>query len=336
MPSFKELLKRLTPTILYFGLSIIILVFDFNIYIEGSETYPKFYIMPIIISIGLYIILLILVQLIKKRKELVKLDDKINFERTLYLFGFYMLVIWFPRQYMIWKFGVTFEKLPLLYLIVTQIIIVEGLVLNEFGLKKEKLLKNVVLGCLIALLDISVITIANIIVPMILEGTNAFSSIELFEIMQFITLAWQMLAVGVSEELFFRGYFFKKIRKSGKSFWYTTTLTSFVFMIFHIPWLINNDLTLNISIPYVISRVVNTFSFAFICCFLYEKTGSIVGPIVYHGLSNSLTTFIFLYVSPTSIFLYELLIAIIAFFNFIIIAFLSPRIIKLLKAEGEF
>ncbi|TXT57092.1 MAG: hypothetical protein BAJALOKI2v1_550026 [Promethearchaeota archaeon] len=62
--------------------------------------------------------------------------------------------------------------------------------------------------------------------------------------------------------------------------------------LFHVPWLINSDLTFNIDLSYIIWRVINTFPFGLICCVLYEKTKSLVAPIVYHGFSNSLTSFI--------------------------------------------
>ncbi len=333
MDQKKEFIIKLIPSILYFGLCTIILLLDFNIWIEGSEEYPKFYIMPIVISLILYIFLIVALEIFKKGKSLESLGSDVDFQKTVYLFIIYLMVIWVPRQFMIWKFGITYEKLPLLYLIVTQIILVEGLILKDFGLKKQNLLKNIILGCLIALLDISIMTLVNIIIPLALEGNNAFSIIETFEIMQFITLAWQMLAVGVSEELFFRGYFFTKMRRSGKSFWYATIFTSIVFMIFHIPWLINADLTLNLSISYVIWRVINTFPFAIVCCVLYEKTGSLAAPIVYHGFSNSLTSFIFLYVSPSSLFLAEILISSIAFFNLLFIALIAPKLVKILKIK---
>ncbi|MFX1566813.1 MAG: lysostaphin resistance A-like protein [Promethearchaeota archaeon] len=324
-------LVKILPSVLYVGLCAFILLLDFNIWIEGSAEYPRFYIMPIVYSLIFLIILIFLIKYIKSKKELRAIPSEISYNNTWILFIAYLAVIWFPRQFMIWKFGVTFEKIPILYLIITQIVLLEGIFLTEFGLKREQLVKNIILGCAIALIDISMMTIFNILIPVIIQGTTVLSNLEPFDITQFITFPWQLLAVGISEELFFRGYFFTKFRRSGKSFWHSAVITSFVFMIFHIPWLITIDFELRLYIPYVIWRVINTFPFGLICCALYEKTTSLTAPIVYHGFSNSLSTFIVVSIGPN--FIIEFLIWIIAFFVLLSITFLTPLICKLFKFE---
>jgi membrane protease YdiL (CAAX protease family) len=238
-----------------------------------------------------------------------------------------MAVIWIPRQFMMWRFGITFEKIPILYLIVTQIVLVEGLMLTEFGLHRKKLLKNILLGCLIAFIYVSIMTVFNVLIPVILNGAGVLSNLEIFEISQFITFPWQLIAVGISEELFFRGYFFTKLRKSGATFWYSAILTSFVFMIFHIPWLIRPDFSVNLYIPYVIYRVINTFPLGLVFCALYEKTRSLTASIVFHGFYNSLTTLLLVNIAPT--FLFELIIWIITFFNLLFLLVLTPHLSKL-------
>ncbi len=330
----RDKLIRILPSILYIGLCAFILLLDFNIWIEGSVEYPRFYIMPIVYSLILFIILVILLKYIKSRKDLVELSSKISYNNTWILFVTYLAIIWFPRQFMIWKFGVTFEKIPLLYLIVTQIVLLEGIVLTEYGLKREYLIKNIILGCLIALIDISIMTVFNILIPIFIEGSTILSSLELFDTTQFITFPWQLIAVGISEELFFRGYFFTKFRKSGKSFWHSAVITSFGFMIFHIPWLISINFTLNLYIPYVIWRVINTFPFGLICCALYEKTNSLTAPIIYHGFSNSLFSFIVINIGPN--FLVELILCCIAFLVLLTIALLVPKVCRLFKFDHLF
>lgn len=330
-----EKLIKITPSLLYFGLCTIILIFDFNIWIEGSAEYPRFYIMPIVISLILFIILIIYIKHYSSKKELHRIEEPPTYNRTLWLFIIYLAVIWFPRQFMIWKFFITFEKIPILYLIVTQIVLVDGFLLSEFGLTKQFLIKGILLGCFIAFIDISIMTIISILLALSLEGAPVLLNIELFELTQFITFPWQLLAVGISEELFFRGYFFTKFRKSGKNFWHSAILTSFLFTIFHIPWLISIDFTFNTDLPYIIWRVINTFPFGLICCVLYEKTKSLTASIVYHGFSNSLTTFIIIGINSVNEFLYELIFWICAFFTLLFIAFLAPKISKLFGFEEK-
>lgn len=323
--SFKWI--QILPTAIYFILCAFILLFDFNIYIEGSTEYPQFYIMPILYSIVLLIVLIIILKYINTKKELNPLGSEVKYKSTVYLFIIYMAVIWVPRQFMMWRFGITYEKLPILYLIVTQIVLIEGLMLTEFGLHRKNLLRNLLLGCFIALINISIMTVFNILIPVILNGTGVLSNLEIFEISQFITFPWQLLAVGISEELFFRGYFFTKLRKSGATFWHSAILTSFVFMIFHVPWLIGPDFSVNLYLPYVIYRVINTFPFGLVCCALYEKTGSLTASIVFHGFYNSLTTFLVVNIVPT--FVFELTIWIITFANLLLLVFLTPYLTKL-------
>lgn len=330
----RDKLIKILPSILYIGLCAFILLLDFNIWIEGSVEYPRFYIMPIVYSLVFLIILIILLKYIKSNKELGGLTSEISYNNTWMLFVAYLAIIWFPRQFMIWKFGVTFEKIPILYLIVTQIVLIEGIFLTEFGLKREQLIKNIILGCLIAIIDISIMSLFNILIPIFIVGSTVLSSLQLFDITQFITFPWQLIAVGISEELLFRGYFFTKFRKSGKSFWHSAVITSFVFMIFHIPWLISINFTLNLYLPYLVWRVINTFPFGLICCALYEKTNSLTAPIVYHGFSNSLTTFIVINIGPN--YVIELLIGIISFFVLFAITFLALWLCKLLKFEHTF
>lgn len=330
----RDVLIKILPSLLYFILCTIIFIFDFNIWIAGSAEYPRFYIMPIIFSLIFLILLIFLLKFIKSKKELTTLSSDVNYLNTFYLFIIYLLIIWFPRQFMIWKFGVTFEKIPILYLIITQIVLLEGLLLTEFGLKREYLLKNILLGCFIALITISIMTVINLVIPIAVEGSGVLSNIELFEMSQFITFPWQLIAVGISEELFFRGYFFTKFRKAGKSFWHSAIVSSAVFMIFHIPWLISIECTVNLDLPYLIWRVVNTFPLGLICCVLYEKTNSLTAPIVYHGFSNSLSTFLLINIGPN--YVIELLIGIISFFVLFGIMFLAPWLCKLLKFEHTF
>jgi membrane protease YdiL (CAAX protease family) len=328
----KSKLIKILPSVLYVGLCTLIFLLDFNIWIKGSVEYPRFYIMPIVFSLILLILLIFLIKYVKSRKELIGLAQDVSYNNTWILFIVYLAIIWFPRQFMIWKFGVTFEKIPILYLIVTQIVLLNGIYLTEFGLKREKLIKNIILGCLIALIDISIMTVINLLIPIIVSGPGVLSNLEPFDIIQFITFPWQLIAVGISEELFFRGYFFTKFRRSGKSFWHSAVVTSFIFMIFHIPWLITIDFTFNLYLPYIIWRVINTFPFGLICCALYEKTNSLIAPIVYHGFSNSLSTFILINISPN--FIIEFSIWTIAFFVLLGITLITPWICKVLKFES--
>jgi membrane protease YdiL (CAAX protease family) len=214
-------------------------------------------------------------------------------------------------------------------MIVSQILLVEGLLLSEFGITKKSFIRNAILGCVIALIDISFMTLINVFLPVALQGSEVLANIAFEDFGFALTFPWQFIAVGISEELFFRGYFYKKIRDSGKSFLYATLLTSFVFLIFHVPWIINPDLSINFDTTRLIFRVVNPFFLGVINCILYEKTKSLVAPIIYHGFNNSVRTFLIINIAqtPTFLLLSELLVLAYA----TLIAFITPRIIKAFK-----
>jgi membrane protease YdiL (CAAX protease family) len=326
-------LIKFLPSVLYFGLCAIILTFDFGIWVPGSLSYPQFYIIPVVFSIIFLIILIILLKIVYANKRLTELEGNVDIRPMFLLLIIYMAVIWIPRQLMIWRFGVTYEKIPMLYLIITQIVLVEGILLSEFGLTKEFFLRNILLGCLVAFVDLSLMTLVNILLPIMIIGSGVLLNIGFPDMIQLFTSPWQIIAVGISEELFFRGYFFTKMRRSGKSFLFSTFLTSLFFSIFHIPWLINVDFTLNLYFPFIINRIVNNFFFGFIMCILYEKTMSLTAPIVFHGFSNSISTFISVNFEQT--LTYSLLLSIIGTFNLIFIALIAPKICKLLKLEKE-
>ncbi|MDM5317204.1 CPBP family intramembrane metalloprotease [Fictibacillus sp. b24] len=75
----------------------------------------------------------------------------------------------------------------------------------------------------------------------------------------------------IYEEIFYRGFLYTWFRRYGV--WNAMILSSFIFMIVHIPTY--NTLPVN-------------FASGLVFCWVYEKTGSIIASIIIHGIVNGI------------------------------------------------
>jgi len=124
-----------------------------------------------------------------------------------------------------------------------------------------------------------------------------------------ISFPFQTIAVGISEELMFRGYLHENLKefdkKSNKKshFYMLIIFNSFLFGLFHIPWYIEPGWIIPPeNLMPMIARVSFTGAFGFFACLIYEYTGSLRILILIHGLWNTLGAFIgssFLYIDFT-------------------------------------
>ncbi|MHA1338200.1 MAG: CPBP family intramembrane glutamic endopeptidase, partial [Promethearchaeota archaeon] len=118
-----------------------------------------------------------------------------------------------------------------------------------------------------------------------------------------ISFPFQTIAVGVSEELMFRGYLQENFREFDKKFEYKshfyfwTFINAFIFGCFHIPWYIEYSPTTFFTVPPeniipMITRIISTGTFGFFMCLIYEYTHSLRITILLHGLYNTIGAFI--------------------------------------------
>jgi membrane protease YdiL (CAAX protease family) len=83
------------------------------------------------------------------------------------------------------------------------------------------------------------------------------------------------LAVGVNEEVYFRGLILKVLNVKGTRF--AIILSSVIFGIAHMPNILAGK-----TIPYIILQITFAFVFGFVCALIVVKTKSIVAPVIWH------------------------------------------------------
>ncbi len=210
-----------------------------------------------------------------------------------FLLIFSIIIIF--RTFVLLRYGLPYEKTPMIFFIVLQIIFVECYYLKDFGFHKDNIWKNIAFT-FILLFIVGIIFVG--ILGIIVLGLSSVRLIDLNLILGTpISINWyglasfpfQLICVGVSEELLFRGYFFTKLRSTNLGYIRSILVSSVFFGLFHVCWYISPQSPWFISdFEQMVSHVGFTFIFGIMMCIIFERTRSLVAPIIIHGLSNSL------------------------------------------------
>jgi len=317
-------LKFLIPYIAFIGTALVVLFLDFGWVIPLSEEdgvlydyFPQgIYVMPIL---WLVIMCFPIAYIIFYEDKLFDLPEEPP-ERKLSVFfiqftGLFLLIMLF-RTLIIWKYNGPYEKMSIIFFLLFQILLVEQVSLTYYGLNARAPWEDwkrdlkyigylfiIVIVLLIPIIIIALFVFAEQIGMMIPQLTMPNGWL-------LISFPFQTIAVGISEELMFRGYLYGNLKefdensdkKSHIYFW--IIISSFIFGLFHIPWYIEYSETTFFTIPPenvapMIFRIISTGAFGVFACFIYEYTGSLTITILIHGLWNTLGAFIgsmFLYV----------------------------------------
>ncbi len=210
----------------------------------------------------------------------------------------YFFVVMSMRQLMIWQFFNPWEKLPMVFLVLLQVAVVEGTRLDDLGLHGWTW-RNVSLAFTLAGLEFALLTGGVFVIYIAAYGWDVIDHIVLCISCQlyWASFPYQFLAVGFGEELFFRGYVYTRLRvhiarrRGDKtSFWGSVVITNVLFGLFHVPWYVGNWLAGDFSFDLegCIFRVVGTTIMGASLTYLFEKTGSLAAPMLAHGFSNSI------------------------------------------------
>ncbi|MHA1680467.1 MAG: lysostaphin resistance A-like protein [Promethearchaeota archaeon] len=298
---FKILFNAL-PIFLFFSTGWLILVSGGQYYIAAGGW--DIYIIPVAITLAMLVISIIAIKKTGKREFLpINHSEKRGYILSIKI-AVYFTVVMILRQLMIWKFYNPWEKLPLVFMVVSQLVLVEKTSLRDVGLKDWNG-AHIGLAIILAGCEFLFLTVGSILVDIASFG----GSIQEFEVCGTCQLYWlsfpyQAFAVGYAEELFFRGYIQTKMRVFLKnhgeklSLYLTLAITNLLFGLFHAPWYVNPE-TLAIDIVPCIRRVVSTGIMGLFMSYLYEKTGSLAAPILFHGFSNSIQP-LFMYTGTTN------------------------------------
>ncbi|MGB9676259.1 MAG: lysostaphin resistance A-like protein [Candidatus Bathyarchaeales archaeon] len=175
-------------------------------------------------------------------------------------------------------FNMPYEKLPIIYLLILTIVVIEGTDVSAFGFKIQSMTRAVFYGILFyIILGGTTLSITYFIVYMVTNQTPVSS----YNILPFISaIPFHTLLVGISEEGLFRGYIQTHLQR-----FYTykaILIQAFLFGIWHFVW--------NIS-PFdpfgMFQYVAFTFLIGLVFGYFYSKAKNLVPLILAHGLWNS-------------------------------------------------
>ncbi|MHA1377504.1 MAG: lysostaphin resistance A-like protein [Candidatus Helarchaeota archaeon] len=259
-------------------------------------------------------------------------------------------VIMIFRTIVLLRYGLPLEKTPMIFFIGIQILYVECYYMSDFGFHMDKIWRQIFFTFL--LLGIIGVLFICIEGPIIL-GLSLVGILDLNSLLNMsISINWyviasfpfQLICVGVSEELLFRGYFYTKLRSTNIGYIKSILVSSVFFGLFHVCWYISPYDPWFISDAYqMVFHVTYTFIFGICMCIIFERTKSLVAPIIIHGLSNSVggavathTLFDLPIMSLyAEIWLIGLTMIFIIPLFFIFVIYLLPRITKFVGVESK-
>ncbi|NVM54968.1 MAG: CPBP family intramembrane metalloprotease [Candidatus Helarchaeota archaeon] len=309
----------------------------------GASLISAIPIIPVLLS---FILLIPLYWWVYKHPRKLEHYEKQDLKSIILVFLLIFVLIMIFRTLILLKYGLPLEKTPMLFLIVLQIIFLEGFYLSDFGFHSNKFWRQV--GFTFALLSIVgllvIVVFSAAVFSLALSGildlsdlTSTPLSINWYGLASF---PFQLLCVGISEELIFRGYFYTKLR-SNLGYIKSILISSIIFGLFHMAWYIDPNSPWFISDwSQMASHVGSTFIFGVCMCIIYERTQSLICPILIHGLFNSVGT---AFASVTAIeisfeaqmWLYGLVGGLLVPVFFISVIWILPRLTKWVGVEAE-
>lgn len=175
-------------------------------------------------------------------------------------------------------FNMPYEKLPLIYLVILTIVVIERTDVSAFGFKTQRMGKSILYGLLFYTVLGGVALSITYFLIYVFTGQTPVSS---YNILPFLSsMPFHTLLVGISEEGLFRGYVQTHLQKFYAS--KTIIVQAFLFGIWHFVW----DLS-----PFnptgMFQYVAATFLIGLIFGYFYSKAKNLVPLVLAHGLWNS-------------------------------------------------
>lgn len=160
---------------------------------------------------------------------------------------------------------------------------IEHITLKDIGITKNKLSKQVLMGILIGSVEAIVIVGLTILLGFKEQlGQPLYENGWIYIIYFFYTI----FAVGLFEEIFFRGYIYKKLLDIREAKWFAIIISSVIFGIFHF---VGGSSFLQ-NVPQVLLATITGIFY----CVLREKIRdfSLVSLIFMHGIYDFLIAFL--------------------------------------------
>ncbi len=203
-----------------------------------------------------------------------------NLRRVLFpVLGLYLLVM-VVRTLFVAFLQNPLEKAPLIYLLVLMVVAVEKKPLEFYGLTSRNLKKQVSLGLFLLSIYVLVPAMAITLAFLLVYNANLVAGYSLNAFA--LSIPFQVLAVGISEEGLFRGYFQTRLSHV-TSIRRAIIFQAGLFGFWHFVWHINP-----LDFAGMALHVGSTFVFGLLAGTYLRYVGSIAGLALFHGLSNSL------------------------------------------------
>ncbi|MGQ9530601.1 MAG: CPBP family intramembrane glutamic endopeptidase [Candidatus Bathycorpusculaceae bacterium] len=262
--------KIATVILAYFAVALVVLL-------SGYLTFPLGSLVPIFISLLFLIPLYLWKKNYQKRLELSKEVNGGEGKVLLWIFALFILAL-SVRIPSVLIFNMPYEKLPLIYLLTLTIIVIERTDVSAFGFKTQNIGKAILYGIAFYLIC-GGLSLFNFYL-LIYVFTNQMPILS-YEILPFLlSMPFQTLLVGVSEEGLFRGYIQTHLQKFYVS--KAIFLQAILFGIWHFVW--------NLS-PFnlwsMAQYITITFLIGLIFGYFYSKAKNLAPLILTHGLWNS-------------------------------------------------
>jgi len=266
----------LTTILIYYAVSLIIVASG---YFFPAETELAIY-LPILLSILLLIPIYVWQRKYRGKKNLPEeIGEKDAGRALLGVFALFTLAMSI-RIPSVLLFSEPYEKIPLIYLLVLTILLVEKIDLEAFGFKTRNLGKSLLYGLVFF---ICLNGLASAIRYVSIYALNAQTPVQSFDIWSsLLTMPFMTFCVGVSEEGLFRGYIQTHLQNfySSKE---AILVQAILFGGWHFVW------NLFPFSPLEMAQYVSaTFFIGLLFGYFYSKTKNLTPLIFAHGLWNSI------------------------------------------------
>ncbi len=172
------------------------------------------------------------------------------------------------------------EKAPLIYLVVLWTVYVERRRVADYGFRLGRVANQALFGIFLYVGSQLVPFIIGILLLVILYRFNPVRSVDAVGFLA--SLPFQVFAVGVSEEGFFRGYMQTNIVEATGNVRRAVLYQSVLFGVWHFVWHINP-----LDFTGMFFHIVEAFVFGVFAGAFYRHTRTIAGLTLFHGLTNS-------------------------------------------------
>ncbi len=276
------MLENRMPLVVVIYLATVLLIFTVGLAAGESAVYWQAGVSLVMLGI-----LVVVLQRLRLGREKTERQPSINiFLRHLVVFGLAMAA----RSLFIAFFNNPAEKIPIFYLVILTVLLVEGRSLLDIGISRVKWGGNVLAGLI---LGVSFYYLSQ---WFYIGGVNVFlgGSLTLVPALYGVyDLAWilatSFLLSALSEELLFRGYLqgsAEKVLGSSKALVYSAVL----FGLWHTVWGIPFIGTPVFAVAYAASYMLFTSLSGIVLGVAYRSTKSLILPIFIHGLWNTFTS----------------------------------------------